>query len=429
MPVQRMNFYERNLRHNFLVNLLDGAGFGAALGFASFVTVIPLFVSQLTNSAILIGLIPAIHAVGWELPQLFMARRVSRLRVFRPAVLTYTLFERLPFLGLAVVAWFAPALGLQLSLVLVFSLLIIQAFSGGLTGNAWQSMIAHIMPGRLIGTFFGTQSAVANGFAAGAAVLAGLLLERQDSPLDFTLAFLLASLCMGISWFFLALTREEPRAETPGPSESIPLRGHVSQILRRDANFRGFLAVRSLSQFAAMGFAFYTVYAVHNMGMSEATIGLMTGLLMAIQILANPLMGWIGDRHSHRPILLFGVLCTIASGLLAWLAPSGGWFYLVFALAGLGNATMWTTPMAMIIQFSGELERPAYIGMANTLIAPSTFLAPILGGWLAQRSGYPATFLASAVFGVITALVLQLAVTDPRHLSALQPASPVEPES
>jgi len=56
--------FHKNLRYNFFVNLTDGAFFGAALGFASFVTIIPLFVSTLTDSAILIGLIPAIHAMG-----------------------------------------------------------------------------------------------------------------------------------------------------------------------------------------------------------------------------------------------------------------------------------------------------------------------------------------------------------------------------
>ncbi|MFA9403505.1 MAG: hypothetical protein ACERKY_10620, partial [Anaerolineales bacterium] len=59
-----------DVRFNASVNILDGAFFGAGLGFASFTTVIPLFVSLLTNSPILIGLAPAIHSLGWQLPQL-----------------------------------------------------------------------------------------------------------------------------------------------------------------------------------------------------------------------------------------------------------------------------------------------------------------------------------------------------------------------
>ena len=46
----------QNTRHNFTVNIADAAFFGLGLGFASFVTVIPLFVNTLTQSTILIGL-------------------------------------------------------------------------------------------------------------------------------------------------------------------------------------------------------------------------------------------------------------------------------------------------------------------------------------------------------------------------------------
>ena len=73
----------KHLRYNTIVNLLDGAFFGSALGFASFVTVLPLFVSSLTDSALLIGLIPAIHSMGWQLPQLFTANRLSQQKVYR----------------------------------------------------------------------------------------------------------------------------------------------------------------------------------------------------------------------------------------------------------------------------------------------------------------------------------------------------------
>ncbi len=59
-----------NLRHNYIYNILDGAFFGLALGFASFVTIIPLFVSTLTTSPVLIGLIPAIHNMGWPIASL-----------------------------------------------------------------------------------------------------------------------------------------------------------------------------------------------------------------------------------------------------------------------------------------------------------------------------------------------------------------------
>ena len=102
LPLEKQ--IRKHLRYNVFVSILDGSSFGLAMGFGSFSTILPLFVSHLTNSATLIGLVPAIHAVGWQLPQLFTAGRVARLRRYKPTVILATIHERLPFLGLMVVA-------------------------------------------------------------------------------------------------------------------------------------------------------------------------------------------------------------------------------------------------------------------------------------------------------------------------------------
>ena len=46
--------------------------------------------------------------VGWQLPQVFTAHRVSQQKRYKPMVMFFTIHERLPFLGLAIVAWFIP---------------------------------------------------------------------------------------------------------------------------------------------------------------------------------------------------------------------------------------------------------------------------------------------------------------------------------
>ncbi len=96
------NLLAKDLRNNLTANLLDGAFFGFAMGFASFVTILPLFVRSMTGSAILIGLIPAIHNVGWQLPQLFTAGLVARQKRYRPLVLAMTIHERLPVPGIGI---------------------------------------------------------------------------------------------------------------------------------------------------------------------------------------------------------------------------------------------------------------------------------------------------------------------------------------
>ena len=61
-------YVQDNLKRNFTVNVLDGTFFMLGMSFSSVVTVMPLFVSQLSSSPLLISLIPAIQNVGWFLP-------------------------------------------------------------------------------------------------------------------------------------------------------------------------------------------------------------------------------------------------------------------------------------------------------------------------------------------------------------------------
>lgn len=404
---------QKSLPHNLRVNLLDGGFFGLALGFASFVTILPLFVSTMTDSAMLIGLIPAIHSMGWQLPQLLLANRVSRLRQFRPAVLLLTTQERLPFLALALVAWLIPQIGKPTALWITFFLLVWQGLGGGLTANPWQSMIAKIIPADRRGTFFGLQAAASNLLSCIGAVLAGYILDSLPSPLDFVLCFLLASLGMALSWYFLAQTHE-PESPLPDPDlPSYAIRADIPKILKTDRNFRWFLVARILSQVAVLASAFYTVFAVRHHGMSEVNIGYVTGVYLASQIIANPLMGWIGDRWSHRLVMAAGMMAAILAALLAWWAPSGNWFFIVFALAGIANVAVWTIALAMTLEYGSEAQRPAYIGLSNTLVAPMTFLAPFMGGLLADQAGYPAAFVTSAAGGVLTLVVLLLCMRDP----------------
>jgi len=405
----------KNLRFNFTVNVLDGGFFGAALGFASFITIIPLFVSNLTDSAVLIGLIPAIHAVGWELPQLFTAPRVSRLSKYKRMVLMMSLNERLPFVGLAIVAWYSPQIGIKMSLILTFILLIWQGFGGGFTATAWQSLMAKIIPVNFYGTFFGIQSSAVNFLSAIAAIIAGIVLSTYWYPLDFTLCFILASIAMAISFAFIALTREESRtpASSSHPDEQ-SFRDKLMVILRKDKDFRWYLVARTLTQFATMGFAFYTIYAVREFGIDVRLIGFLTGLLLFTEVIANPLMGWLGDRRGHLLILKIGTVAAILSAFLAFGAQGVAWFFPIFILTGIAYVAAWTVPISMTLEFGSESQRPAYIGLANTLIAPSTFLAPILAGLLIDNVSYELAFLATAIAGIATLMVLLIAVKDPR---------------
>lgn len=415
LPLTKVEqFTRRHLRHNIIVNLIDGGFFGLAIGFASFSTILPLFVASMTTSATLIGLVPAIHGTGWLLPQLFTANFTSRLRRYKRTVLLMTIHERVPFLGLALVAFLLPGIGVQASLILTFIFLTWQGLGGGFTANPWTSMISKIIPSESRGTFFGVQAAVANLFISAAAVGAGYLLNWFDSPLDFMICFLIASVFFTFSWLALSQTREPADREKVVDDNPLPFWHGAGQILKRDRNFNWFLTARLLSQFATMGFSFYIVYALRRFQMDAVTAGYLTATLTIAQTVANAGMGWFGDRFGHRLMLIIGAVCATLSSLLAWFAPSLAWFFPIFMLSGFANVSIWTNGMTMTIDFSDEKERPFYIGLVQSLTAPATILAPILGGWIADTKGFVTTFALSTILSVVMVAILFFLVKDPR---------------
>ena len=404
----------KHLRFNLTVNLMDGGFFGLGWGFGSIGTIIPLFVSHMTTSALLIGLIPSIHAVGWQLPQLFMANSVSRLRRYKPMVMLMTIQERLPYLGLALVALFLAKLGNTFALVLTFGLLVWQGLGAGFTANAWQSMIAKIIPSDLRGTFFGAQAAIANILMSIAAIAAGYILDRIHAPFNFTLCFLLTVVGLVLSYISMGLIREPVDQEKSIPEhQPSPWKGGL-ELLRRDRNFSAYLVIRALSQIATMGFAFYIVYGLLHFGMNDLTAGFLTAALTISSTIANAAMGWLGDRFGHRAMLIAGSVAVTLSSLIAWGAPSIGWLYPVFILSGLANVAIWTIGMAITVEFGDEATRPTYIGLSNTLVAPFTIIAPLIGGWIAETAGFQTTFMVSAIGGLVTAGLLFWLVRDPR---------------
>jgi len=414
LPLSSMEKYIRaHLRYNVTMNLLDGAFFGLALGFGSFATIIPLFVTQLTDSAILIGLAPAFHAIGWQLPQLFNAGQVARAREYKPIVLQNTKHERIPFLVLGITAFLIPVIGIKTALVITFLALAWQGLGGGFTANPWANFISKIIPPESRGTFLGIQGALANLTISVAAVGAGYLLETVAFPGNFGVSFLTASLLFGASYVALAKTRE-PRDEEKVVSEK---QAHfwedAKRVLKKDKNFNWFLVTRFLMMFATMGFGFFILLGLRRFDMDSITAGYLTAALTLAQTVANGGMGWLGDKIGHRAMLIVGAVSAVLSSIIAWFAPTIAWLYPAFILSGIGNVALWTIGIAFTVGFGTDMERPTYIGLSNTLVTPATVAAPIIGGWLVDRFGFESTFGLAALAGIITTGILIFVVKDP----------------
>jgi MFS family permease len=404
---------ERNYRWNFGVNLLDNASFMFGFSFISATTIVPLFISKLTTSPLPIGIAAVIAQSGWSLPQLFTANSVERLARKKPVVVNLGFFlERLPMWILVIAPVIAVreptlALGLFLSAYTFFNL------GSGVVATAWQDLIARCFPVDRRGRFMGTSMFVGTGLGTLGAAISAWFLKTFPFPTNFVTIFTFAAVGITISWIFLALTRE-PVQPVEGPrTSSRQFWTKLPEILRNDHNFRRFLVARSLLSLGGMGTGFITIAAVQRWHVPDSTVGVYTGVLLLGQTVGNLTFGFLADRFGHKLSLELGALVSLFAFLLAWLSPSAGWYYVVFAFLGIAIGSMVVSGILVIMEFCEPQRRPTYAGMANSSVGLVGIAAPLIGTWLAQVS-YSWLFALSACVCLLAFAALRWWVKEPR---------------
>lgn len=412
-------FVRVHLRHNFLALGADYALFVVGLSFASQSTILPAFAVHLGAPNVLIGAIPAVMTVGWLLPSLFAASHTQTLVRRLPFVVRYTLWERVPFLVLALAAfgiasrWPAAALA-----VLLLALLTITT-SGGFLMPAWMDVVGRTIPTELRGRFFALWSTLASAGGLAGSFGTAHILRALPAPASYGVCFLVSTVFMGLSYLALTATREP---EVAAPSSRTTLASYLRRVpgmLRRDPNFSWFLGARAGAVLGMMANGFYTVYALRVHGAPTWHVGVFTAFLYSGQIGGNAVFGWLADRAGHRLVLLIGTATMVGANLIALGAPSLAVFTVTFALVGLHQAAVNVSAQNVLLEFApAPEERPTYIGIGNTSVSPFAFGAPLLAGLLADPWGFEAVFALAAACGVAGVTILALRVREPRHARA-----------
>jgi hypothetical protein len=371
---------------------------------------------MLGASNLVVGAIPAVVTLGWQLPSLFVAGHTQSLAKKLPFVLRYTVWERVPFLVLALVAFFVATPWPGLAIVTTLAMMLVVTATGGVLMPAWMDIVGRAVPVALRGRFFATASTVAAAAGFAGSFLTAYVLGAFAGPPGYGVCFLIAALFMGLSYIAFTLAREPTTASTsPRVGIGTYLRG-VPARLRGDPNFSWFLAARALGVVGAMAQGFYTVYALRWLDAPAWHVGVFTAMLFAGQFVGNVVFGWLADTVGHRVVIIAGTAATVAANVLALATTSLSTFSAVFALAGLQMASINVSNLNVLLEFApAEGEQPTYVGVGNTLMAPVAFASPLVAGLLADSVGFTAVFRVATLFGVLGVGVLLARVRDPRH--------------
>jgi MFS family permease len=407
------------VRRNFFINVLDGTLWVFGITFVSSSTVLPVYLSHLTTSAVIIGIIPALELLGWMLPQIFTAPIFEGRARMKPYVLTIGFIQRLPYLMIAILIWWSGSLPPEannLVLFLFLALYTLFAFCGGVAAIPWQEMVSRLFPMRQRGRFYAAQRFFGGILGLAGAFASGWLLFNVAYPYNFALSFLCAFVFMLISWIVLTQTVEAPQTHLTKPSQ--PARAYAGEywaLLKQDRAFVWYLIARGLGYLGWMATAFFAVYAVRAFDLQDAQAAVFSALLLVSSIASNAVWGWMGDKYSQKLVLILSSAAYLAALVLALFAATVYAYYAIFVLMGISSTGLMVSDLTLVVEFAPEAKRPTYMGLARGIWGPFIGLSPLLGGLLWAQLGYPVLIGVSLVLTFLGIVLVWQRVREPRH--------------
>jgi MFS family permease len=411
----------RSLRRNTSASMIDSGGFGAALGFLGYSTVLPTMALALTNSEPFVGFVTTIWTGLWLLPQLPAGRRLAGRPYNKPALMKAAFFSRVSL------ALFAIALALNLNttvlaIMLPITLIVFRGLDA-VAAVAWFDVISKMFPPHVRGKILGwTQSsAFAAQFLSAFVVAWVLSVSGPAFPYSYALLMGLAAMCVMVSWVAMTFYIE-PRSEVvSNPLAQLRLRDHVGHILRTDRAFRLNALGRILIGGAAFALPFYVVQATQVLDVPSDTIGVFLIAQTVGGVVASLILGSISQKRGSHIVMR-------ATMLLALIPPSVALLLNLFArenatLATLGTViifvAMGATDGSFLLGFLQHIldiappgQRTAYTGLSNT-IGGLTVIAPTIGGLLLNATSFPTLFIVT-MLAPLAGLLVAMRIPNPR---------------
>jgi MFS family permease len=141
----------------------------------------------------------------------------------------------------------------------------------------------------------------------------------------------------------------------------------------------------------------FLAYYVESFGARAATVGMLMSCYSLAQFVFAPVWGRLSDRVGRRPILLLGLLGSVAGFTLFGLAGTLAMLFLGRTVMGIFGATI-PTAQAAVADVTRPEERARGMGLIGAAIGLGFILGPALGGVLAHLSAPVAELLHAPLF-------------------------------
>ena len=398
MQAQHTNLQSPQLTRGLSALVLDGV-FSQALGVLTGGALLTGCALACGASPSFIGILAAIPFFA-QLAQIPAVALIETIRRRRAICVTVTILARLMLLPLVLVP-LIPDPGLARALLLgAFAVL---TPLGAIGGCAWTSWTCDLVPRHRLGEIFGRRQFRANISGIAAGLLGGLIIDgwARLSPAwgggGYVGVFALAVGAAVMSTWYL----------TRMPDIAMPPRreGAIGKLFLKpfaDTNFRrvmGFLGAWNLAVNLAL--PFFTVYVVKDLHCGITTAIALGIVSQLANIAALPFWGRASDRCSNKTVIAccapIFLLCLFGWAAAGQPAPHLLTLPILFVLQvvlGAATAGLDLAGGNIALKLAPRADVTAYLGTNGVVKALCAGLAPVAGGFLADRlSGLSCSFV------------------------------------
>jgi MFS family permease len=377
---------------------------------------LPMYLSTLTQSSLIIGLVPTIQMLGMMIPSMLVSHLIERQPRLRAWQIGTMLLERTPLILIGVWILLAEGLSPRATLAGILVLWTLYAFFGGTATAIWFNLVARVVPPTLRGRLHGLGGGIAAVLGIAIAGLARQLFDRLGAQRGYGVGFIIAGAIIWLgSWAFLAV-QESPESHPVRHTSLGTFLRALPAVLRQDHTFAWFLLSRSLWIASASAATFYTLFAITRFGLEPRQV---VGLAVAAasgSALGSFGGGYLADRRGNRVVLLLSSAALAMGTTLVAI----GWHSAVVVLAMAADGMVQSTGMIggqnLPIELAPHDQVPRYLAANSTLLGPARVVAPMLAGGLIAIMGYQPVFVLAAVLGVLSGMVLLWRVPEPRKV-------------
>jgi hypothetical protein len=424
-PEQPARGTAADLRKNYWLGVVSGVAYNVYTVVLSTELVMTWFLSELTDSNLLISLLVPLDLGSWYFLQLLLAGYV---RGRERALPLYRLMAIVRILALAALAALTATVdNSQVLLPAFLALFAVNSIAAGVAALPFLNVVAKTIPPTRRGAYFGWRRFAGGllGLLGGLGVKAILAPDsRLGFPDNYAVLFLWGCVITGVLVGSFSLVSEPAEAVDPQPPGVREQLWRAVRLPVRDRNYRKYLALRVATAMANYAVPFYAVYARRALSAPENAVGTYLVVRTGTSVVSNLVLGRVADRFGSRRVARLAALTVALAPLTALVvaafpgnaAQKGALLAVVFAVQGLHVGAQVIGSTNYVLELAPSIERVTYISVANGVAGLAVLSSP-LGGAIADQLGFVPLFVLALVCGAV-AVWMAWGLQEPREAVA-----------